>query len=284
MKHLILSAALTALALFAGCGDNQTHPTHSTYTGSGGGAGGSIACLPNLDGKIDATEFKAVLGIQVSYLVGNDRPVNLVGTVDTAGHRLWDYSTDDASDGVIGIEATSLVGKWYQASFTGGQWVAPADALGKIEGVYSSDDGAVYLHGLASKVESGAEGKTLLVYDEKVTVYRFPLAPGVSFTSESTVTNGIVNNLPYNGKHTYEVKDDATGELKLYDYDFTQAHRIRTTLTIHNAQGADVVRRQTGFVYECFGEVMRATAKDNEPSEDFTTAAELRRLTVQPSN
>lgn len=284
MKHLVLSSIFGALALLAGCGDNGTHPTHSTYTGSGGGQGGSFTCLPNLDGKIDASEFKAALDLEVSYLVGNDRPVNLTGAVDTAGHRVWDYSTDDATDGVINITATSLVGKWYQGSFTGGQWVAPADALGKIEGVYSADEGAIYLHGLASKEENGADGKTLLVYDQKVTVYRFPLAPGASWTSESTVTSGVVNNLPYNGKHTYDVKDDATGELKLYDYSFTQVHRIRTTLTIHNAQGADVVRRQTGFASECFGEVTRATAKDNETSDDFTTAAELRRLTVQPSN
>jgi hypothetical protein len=282
MKHLILLSVLGSLAILAGCGDNQTHPDHSTYTGTGtGGGGGQLSCISNLDGKIDASEFQAKLGITANYLVGNDRTVNLVGTVDTAGHRLWDFSTDDTTDGLVGIQATTLEGKWYQASFPGGQWVAPADALGKVEGVYSADDGAIYLHGLASKEENGADGKTLLVYTEKVAVYRFPLSPGSTWTSVGEVQNATVNNLPYSGTHTYEVKDDATGELKLYDYTFTQAHRIRTTLTIKNPQGADVVRRQTGFASECVGEVTRATAKDNEPNEDFTVAAELRRLTAQ---
>jgi hypothetical protein len=39
-----------------------------------------------------------------------------------------------------------------------------------------------------------------------------------------------------------------------------------------------IVRRQVGWVFECFGEVARATAADNEPNDDFTTTAELRRL------
>lgn len=144
--------------------------------------------------------------------------------------------------------------------------------------MYSADDAAIYLHGLASKNPDGPGGKTLLAYDTKVAVYRFPLAKGSSWTSESTVTDAIVGNKPYSGTHSYAVRDDATGQLKLHDQTFTQVHRVRTTLTIENPQGADVVRRQTGFVFECFGEIVRATAKDDEPSDDFTTAAELRRL------
>jgi hypothetical protein len=38
------------------------------------------------------------------------------------------------------------------------------------------------------------------------------------------------------------------------------------------------VTRQTSFFFECFGEVARATSQPNETQDDFTTAAELRRL------
>ena len=42
--------------------------------------------------------------------------------------------------------------------------------------------------------------------------------------------------------------------------------------------GNVIVRRQSGWVFECFGEVARATAADGETNDDFTTTAELRRL------
>lgn len=280
MKKLSLALAASSL-LLAACGDNLTHPPdRSTYTETGSG-GNALTCVPNLDGKIDASELAAVLDVSVSYLIGKNRAVDLAGTNDGAGHKVWDFSKDYADDAKITIEAASVNGKWYQASFPDGQWVAPADAAESTEGVYSADDQAIYLHGLASKEENPAAplGKTLIVYKEKVAVYRFPLAPGASWTSVGEVENALANGLPYTGTHTYEVKDDATGQLALHDLTFTQAHRIRTTLSITGPVGPDAtVKRQTGFVYECFGEVLRATAAVNEPNEDFTQAAELRRL------
>jgi hypothetical protein len=41
-------------------------------------------------------------------------------------------------------------------------------------------------------------------------------------------------------------------------------------------------QRQVGFLFECLGEVTRATSKLNEPDENFTTASELRRLGLAP--
>lgn len=270
-------ALILAMAVLVGCGDNLTHPVY----GAGGGGAGQLACLPNLDGRIDAAEFKAVLDTPVDYLVGNSRPVNLVGEVDAQGRRVWNFSKEYPDDGQITVQATALADKWYQASFPEGQWVAPADALGTIDGVYAADPQAVYLLGLASKEEDPADGKkTLLVYDEKVAVYRFPLTPGSSWISVGTVTGATANGLPYSGSHKYEIEDDGAGQLKLANLAFEQAHRVRTTLTIESAAAPDqtIVRRQTGFVFECFGEVVRATAADGEANPDFGTAAELRRL------
>jgi hypothetical protein len=42
--------------------------------------------------------------------------------------------------------------------------------------------------------------------------------------------------------------------------------------------GIPTTRRQVGFLTECYGEVARATSENNEPTEDFTRAAELRRV------
>jgi hypothetical protein len=269
--------AMLCSACLAGCGENQTHPPdRPDYDGGPN----TLQCVPNLDGKIEATELKAALNVSVSYLVsppGETRMVDLKGMSDGAGHRFWDFSQDFKSDAKITISASSLAGKWYQASFPNGQWVAPVDAAGVNEGVYSADDQAIYLHGLASKDEMSAS-KTLLVYDQPVALYRFPLEVGAHWVSTGTVQNGMVAGLPYAGMDTYDVSDVASGEMDLHDFTFTQVHRLNTTVTLAPAAGATQVTRQASFVFECFGEVVRVTSQTGEQNDDFTTAAEVRRL------
>ena len=74
------------------------------------------------------------------------------------------------------------------------------------------------------------------------------------------------------------MKDDATGQLVLHDVTFSQVHRVRTKVTLSPATGASIVTRQDSFLFECLGEVARATSVNDEPKDDFTTASEIRRL------
>jgi len=76
--------------------------------------------------------------------------------------------------------------------------------------------------------------------------------------------------------------DDAIGTMILPDFTFTQVHRVRTNLTNAPVVGATSTTRQVSFIFECFGEVARATSQTNEPNVDFTTAAEQRRLGATP--
>lgn len=272
-------APLLACAwVIAGCGDNLTHPPdRQPYENDAG----TLSCAPNLDGKIEAKELQTAIGVPVTYLVsppGEARTVDLKGQKDGAGKRFWDFSQDFASDKKATISASTLGDKWYQASFPNGEWVAPVDAGGTIEGVYSADDQAIYLHGIASKEEKPKEGKTLVVYAEPVAAYRLPLEPGASWTSVGTTTDAMIRGLPYAGTDTYEVKDDATGEMSLHDFTFTQVHRVRTKVTLAPAAGMTQVTRQVSFMFECFGEVVRVTSNTGEMEEDFTAAAEVRRL------
>ncbi len=268
---------LLSCACLAGCGENLTHPPdRPTYDGGAG----PLQCVPNLDGKIEATELKAALNVPVSYLVsppGEARMVDIKGQSDGEGHRLWDFSQDFKSDAKVTISASTLGGKWYQASFPNGQWTAPVDAGGAVEGVYSADDQAIYLHGVAS-TDANDAAKTLLVYDTPIALYRFPLEVGAHWVSTGAVQNGMAAGLPYAGMDTYDITDDASGEMSLHDYTFTQVHRLRTTVTLSPAAGATQVTRQVSFVFECFGEVVRATSQNGETNDDFTTAAEVRRL------
>ncbi len=276
MRTLFLTLFLAPL--LGGCGDNVTPaPSRDAFVG---GDSAPLACAPNLDGKLEAHELTPATDTPVQYLinpVGRDRTVDLVGRMEGA-RRVFRFDVDFADDQALTLTATKLAGKWYSASFPTGEFVTAIDAAGTTEGIYRHDDTALFLLGLASKSESGPDGKTLLVYAEPVAVVRFPLTVGMRWVAVGNVTGGTVRGLPYAGRDTYEVEDDAAGKLVLHDFTFEQVHRVRTRVTVAPSAGATVTRRQVSFFAECFGEVVHVVSKDNEPNPDFTTAAELRRL------
>lgn len=279
------TATATALLLcVAACGDNQTVlPDHQAYVVPDAGA---LPCVPNLDGRIDANELVAAVGIPEHLLVspaGSTRQVNLAGTVDADGQRVWDLSADDGTDQIAAIEASGLDGKWYASSFTDGQFASPLDVGDTLEGIYVHTDAALFLLGVASTDENPPNGKTLYRYTQPVVAYQFPLQPGAHFVSSGTIQNGTVESLPYAGRDTYDVSVDSAGELVLPDLTFTQSLRVKIQLTQEPAVGASIVTQQTSWLFECYGEVARATSQQNEQNPDFTTAAELRRLSLQRS-
>ena len=267
--------AVAALVLI-GCGQNRTFPEKTAYQPD---AVTPLACVPNLDGKIESSELKAALDVPESLVVSPaGRMVNVVGTVDAQGRRTWDLATDSTEDRLAHISAGKLTGKWFAASFPTGQYVAPIDLASRLFGVYANDGANLLLLGIASATELPAEGKTLLVYNAAVAVHRYPLEVGKTWISVGVVQNGIIRGLPYAGRDTYQVNVDAAGRLELTDLTFTQALRVRTRVTVEPAVGASVSRRQVSWFFECFGEVARASSVDNEPLEDFTITTELRRL------
>lgn len=266
------------LLVLTACGENRTIPPRSAYEGP---TIAPLECVPNLDGRIEATELKAAIGIPVHYLAsppGTARPVSISGATNAAGQRVWDLSNDYADDRVATLSASEVSGFWFAGSFPTGQFTSPLDLGGTTMGVYKNDGSDLFLLGYASREEAPALGKTLVVYSQPVAIFRFPLENGKQWVSVGQVVNGLVRGLPFAGRDTYQVRVDAAGQLELPDVTFTQALRVRTTTTIEPAIGNSIVRRQVGWVFECFGEVARATAPDNETNDDFTTTAELRRL------
>lgn len=263
--------------LLAACSSNRTFPDRDAFVPADAG---TLSCVPNLDGRIDARELAPALGITQNLLVnpaGTERTVNLVG-LDVEGRRVWPFGDDFADDQVARIEASELRGRWFADSFPAGEFVAPLDLVGGTLGVYSHDDDALRLHGVAS-AEPGAD-MTLLVYDTPIQVYRFPLAPGDEHIAVGEITNGTVLGLAYAGRDIYEVRVTSSGRLELPDLTFDQAMRVDVRITNEPAVGAAMSRRQTSFLFECFGEVARATSRPGEMNPDFTVAAELRRLSL----
>ena len=288
MKPFLFTALVTcALGLLgaAACGNNETPPPlKPAYDG---GVGSALPCVPNLDGKIESRELVPQVGIPASYLVsplGKDRTVDVLGQTSPQGKTTWQFGVDYADDQVAKLAATNLEGKWYAGSFAGlsNPVVVALDVGGRTEGVYTQDQTGFFLHGIASVTEAPPEGKTLLVYDAPIMLYRFPLEVGAKWTSFGEAKNGTLRGLPFADRETYDVRVDAAGELSLPDFVITQALRVRTTVTIAPSAGQTTIQRQVGFLFECLGEVARATSKLNETNDDFTTASELRRLGLQP--
>ncbi len=261
-----------------GCQDNTTRPGHDPVKET---EPPNLTCVPNLDDQIDANELQAAIGVPASFLVnpaGEERTVNLTGTEAADGSPIWDFSQDFASDGQAIIQASAVADKWYATSFPEGEFAAPVDAAGSLEGVYKHTTEALYLLGVASREEKPKKGKTLLVYDQPIALYEFPLVAGKHWVASGEVTNGLTYGLPYAGKDTYDVTVGDTGRLELFDYIFEQVHRVKLHIVQEPAVGASISTRETQFLFECFGEVARATSQPGEDKDDFKTAAEVRRL------
>lgn len=275
-------APVIALLLAACSQDNGTFPTYANYEPA---AQEPLACMPNLDGQIDANELQAAVGVSVSYLVspaGATRPVDLAGAMGSDGRIRWDWSARVADDRVAHLEATAIEGKWYAGSFPGAQFVAPFDAGHTIDSVYSHTDQALLLHGIASVEENGAAGQTLMAYQQPIELYRFPLKLGGTWIAAGKVENGMMRGLQYAGRDVYEVSIDGTGTLILPDITFSQVLRVRTKVTLEPVAGMSVTQLQTSFFFECFGEVARATSQTAETELNFATASEVRRLGLMP--
>ena len=290
-KRLIFLAFSSLAALSACDGSNETWPQTPTYASTGPAP---LACIPNLDGAIEAYEMAPTLNQLATYRVSpplpadatTGRAVDLVGSVDDSGRRIWDWSAADPSDRNADLEAEPLAGKWYAPDFPGGDFVLAADAGDRLEAVYSHDDQGLILYGVASTDPNPPEGQTLLVYQEPIVFLPFPLTLGKAWTQTGIVRNGVLQGLsPWSQDDTYEVTVDASGELRLPDFTFTQVLRVYTKVTVKPKAGArqGYVQHQYSYLFECFGEVARATSPlvydaAADPGKDFSVAHEVRRL------
>jgi hypothetical protein len=277
MKRTLLFASLLAIAA-VGCGDNATLPPDRKPATDGDA--GTLACVPNLDGKIDHDEVAAAIGVPIHYTVnpaGEPRKVDVEGT-ETNGKYSWSLSADYADDEALVITPALAKDQWYASKFPSDAFVTPFDVGGTIDNVGEIADGGLLLLGLASHQESPAGGQTLLIYDQPIQLLQFPVTVGQSFVSTGNVVDGMADGLPYAGMDTYEVSVDGIGSLDLPTLLFQQVLRVRTKVTVSPAVGAAVTQEQVSFYAECFAEVARATSANNPPSSHFTQAAELRRL------
>jgi hypothetical protein len=266
LRRMIILAVLCCA-----CGTNRTPPGSDLDAPA-------LTCLPDLDGTIQSAELAPAYGVTATFLVSTAARSSANATASSAP---WDLTAPAADDIRVAFSAVPLGTQWYAASFPGARFVVPLDPNDTIEGVYAVDDTALWLYGTASHDPSPAEGQTLRPYVSPVAVYRFPIVDGAAHMETGVVAAGAkLKGLPYQGQDVYDVHVDGRGQISLPDVAFTDALRVRTTVTVEPAIGAHITRRQVSFLFDCFGEVARFTSADDEPSDDFTTAAEVRRFAL----
>lgn len=262
-----MRAVLASLLACAACQANTTPIPDEDLTPP-------AACIPDRDGALIAAELPVQVGAAAPYWVSSGER-----TIDQAGETGWDLSEESPDDELVEIAPSPLAGHWYAADFAAGQFVVDNGA--GIDAVYHLDDLGLWLHGLASHDAEPANARTLLVYDAPVSVLRLPLRDGDAWTATGTVSEGTLDGLAYVGTDTYEVEVAGAGPLALPYVRFTPALKVRTRVVVEPAAGGVTTsRRQTSFLFECFGEIARAASRPDEPDADFTTAAELRRFAL----
>ncbi len=279
---LSIAFAACACAWSAACEDNLTHPPDTTPYEAGTTA--PLSCVPNLDGTIQSSELQPTLGISANYLVnpsGTTRMVDVEGQVNSSGQLVWDWGTSYANDQVAKSKPRRSPASGTRRRSRTAQYVTPFDAADTLEAVYSQDDGGASHPRPGVHAGEPALGQDALGLRHARDALRVPAHVGTSWTSIGhRARNGdSATACPTPGTDTYQGTDDAAGQLILPDFMFTQAHRVRFVVTTTSRPAAcSRSRRQVSFLFECFGEVGRATSQTNETNDNFTTAAEARRL------
>lgn len=228
------------------------------------------------DGVIHRSELVIQVGLGATYRVNQTSPVtvDLVGQ-PSGGEPLWDFSQGFPSDRSVVDELLPVSGTWFAADFPDATYAALLDeSLGTL-GVYRATPEAVSLLGIVSQEAD----ETLLTYDPPVDLMRFPIALEDHYLVETT-SSGTYNYALFTAEETYEFTVEARGRVVVPAGSF-HALRIRTDFTQHIPYTLIWVERILHvWVTECFGVVARVQSEDGETEPLFTSAAELRRMTL----
>jgi hypothetical protein len=242
------------------------------------------ACTGDNDGVIDADELPFAPGIVARYRIAEGAI-----DVDTRGRVeddvvVWDLSTPDPeSEPLAELAARSAVGWWFDGKFEGADVVGPLDPAGELVTPIDVTEEGVHLLGAASATADPSAGRTLVVYDQPITLYPFPLAEGVRVTTTATASDAELIGLPTALTDTYDVEVTGRGTLRLPH--MVLHNTLRVTLRFARTLIVGDARQVTHvFVHECLGEVARivspAGTLGDVIDDEFTTAASVWRMSL----
>ncbi len=253
-------------------GSGSAGGTGSTAGGSGGAGGISPTCQPNHDGTIMRTEVPLQAGLHATYKVATGVTFNSAPVMD-AGTPTWDLTGALSGDHNVLAETQPLAGKWFENEFAGATYATRLTDDAELLGIFEVKSDGLYLRGVADPQDSLLA--TRLSYNPPAKLIAFPLTVGATWSTTSTVS-GLYNGAAWVQYESYESTADVRGVAKTPFADF-DVIRVKTKLTRTVGVVVNVTRSQA-FVSECFGTIATLRSQLNETGSEFSSQAEVRRL------
>ena len=237
--------------------------------------GAVVGCIPNGDGTITQDEIPMQAGLHATYLDAQNATWDTTGTGGDGGTRAWDLTVSLSGDQPVIFTTQTPTGTWWTSAYAGATYASLLSATATLLGVFKASDNALLLLGVVSPTNTT---ETELTYATPIVTLQFPLSVGTTWSTTTNVTGlaeGITTGLGYTEAYTNTA--DEWGTMKT-PYGTFQVLRVGTVLT--RTVGIEVTTiRSYAWIAECVGPVASATSQNNETSTEFTSEAELRRLT-----
>ena len=232
-----------------------------------------VGCKPNGDDLITALELPFAAGLKATFRTATNVDVASAGTVGAGGRTQWDFSGALSGDHDVLVETIPPSGAWWSSQFPSATYATSLTSTADLLGVFQVTPSALTLLGEVSSTDGGA--RTLLTNTTPVPTLQFPLDPSSAWTT-TTFVNGTTSGVPSSYNESYDSKVDAVGDV-ITPFATFPVLRVRTVLT-RTVGALPMVVRSFAFVTDCFGPVVTFTSNPNETQEEFTHAAEIRRL------
>ncbi|MEW5853795.1 MAG: hypothetical protein AB2A00_33780 [Myxococcota bacterium] len=282
--HGVLDAGLSRTDGGTQRGDAATaHGNDAGGQGDGGRPGG--ACPFDDDGVLTAEELPLALNVESRFVearADGGIPVDLVGTTDSQGLRVWDFSAAAPGDQAFTLEALPLDDLWFGNRFPQGAYAVPLDGESTNYAIYQRTESVVQMLGVASQEPE----HTLLTYDPPVDIVRFPVTLNQAFTSNTDVSGTFEGNTFYSSSDTYDLSVDARGHLVTPAGTFPVLRvRLQHQVDVPIAFWPFVLTYKYirySFMTPCYSQVAYVASLEGEEELQFSTAAELRRLGLAP--
>lgn len=234
----------------------------------------AAAACTNHDDVLERREVTLGPDLRAPYRVGLGVTVSTAGQRQPDGSRRWDLSGMLTGDERVETVTLAPTGQWFADRFPSATYVTRLSQTQDLLGVFQVGDQALSLLGVVSPVDGPAA--TEIHYAPPVVVLQFPLRAGARWNTSTMVTGRILGATLFY-QEAYDSLVDASGVLAT-PYGEFPVQRVRTVLQRTIGLQITTIRTFT-FEGECYGTVGLVSSRDNEPLEEFTLAAEVRRLT-----
>jgi hypothetical protein len=232
-------------------------------------------CKANSDDTVDRSEMPIAVGAKISYSVGSNLTVDLVGT-KVGGRTQWDLTAAAADDHKV-VSELLAVASWAAPSFAGATYMSLLDQSLGTYGVFAAKPSSLQLVGVIS--EKADQSK--LSYSSPIDTLRFPVVSGDSYATDATVT-GLLNWIYVWLHEDYTVDVLGAGDLKLPQLTLpTLLVRVKVVQAPVANPFLTTTRVTFLFVAECYGIVAQIVA-DGDPGTKLgaVSAKERRRITM----